>query len=314
MQLRDLRRLEYLFTPQEEPAIFVRRHAVIISLDPLRVVVMADRLILIVPDGADTLIQLLSNQMHSYIASGDSKASTVPFETRAYEAIFGTVIEIQKLHLSDLDSRIKKVSSLLRKYSIVPVEVQEKVQHFKQRVSEMIERARAHKRILEELLDEDDLLSLMALSLLKTKPHLYNMPLENEILATREEAESMLESYLMDYNSIQSKLTLLRSQLQGAEALVSLRLDTSRNELLITNTVVSVVSCTFAIGGYVGALFGMNLTNGFEDDPTSTFWTVSITTTILVVFATIFTILYLKFSEILPSRFNKLSRIQIRDL
>lgn len=36
---------------------------------------------------------------------------------------------------------------------------------------------------------------------------------------------------------------------------VSLRLDTSRNELLITNTVVSVVSCTFAVGGYIGALF-----------------------------------------------------------
>ena len=32
--------------------------------------------------------------------------------------------------------------------------------------------------------------------------------------------QSLLESYLMDYNSMQSKLTLLRSQLHGAEALV----------------------------------------------------------------------------------------------
>jgi hypothetical protein len=151
----------------------VRRHAVIISLDPLRVVVMADRLILLVPDGADTLIQLLSNQLQVYATKDDKTASTIPFEVQAYEAVFGTVIEIQKLHLSELSARIKKVSTILRKYSIVPVEVQEKVQSFKQRVSEMIERARAHKRILEELLEEDGSLSLMSLSLLKEKPQLY---------------------------------------------------------------------------------------------------------------------------------------------
>lgn len=311
MQLRDLRRLEYLFTPQEEPAVFVRRHAVIISLDPLRVVVMADRLILLVPDGADVLIQLLSNQMLSYM---NDTATNMPFEMQAYEAVFGTVIEIQKLHLSELDSRIKKVSKILRKYSIVPVEVQEKVQQFKQRVSEMIERARGHKHVMEEVL-EDDELALMALSLLKEKPQLYNVPLQSDILNKREEGESLLESYLMDYNSIQSKLTLLKSQLHGAESLVSLRLDTSRNELLITNTVVSLVSCTFAVGGYVGALFGMNLRNGFEGDTNSgTFWTVAATTTFLVIIATVGTIVYLKYTEILPSRFNILSQREIKNL
>lgn len=40
---RDLRRLEYTFNPLGEPTLFVRRHAVLLSLDPLRVVVMADR-------------------------------------------------------------------------------------------------------------------------------------------------------------------------------------------------------------------------------------------------------------------------------
>ena len=198
--------MEYLFTPQEEPAIFVRRHAVIISLDPLRVVVMADRLILFVPDGADVLIQLLSNQMQSYM---NDVGTELPFEMQAYEAIFGTVIEIQKLQLSDLDARIKKVSKILRKYSIVPVEIQEKVQQFKQRVSEMIERAKAHKHILEELLEADDELALLALSLLKEKPQLYrydsmkglpaynycllyfanSIPLSQEILRKHEEGE-----------------------------------------------------------------------------------------------------------------------------
>lgn len=42
---------------------------------------------------------------------------------------------------------------------------------------------------------------------------------------------------------------------------LSLRLDTSRNELLITNTVLAVLACCFGLGAYVTGIFGMNLDN-----------------------------------------------------
>jgi hypothetical protein len=58
----------------------------------------------------------------------------------------------------------------------------------------------------------------------------------------------------------------------------------------------------------------MNLKNGFENDAESTFWTVTFVTTLLVVLATIVTILYLKYAEILPSRFNYLSQMEIKEL
>jgi hypothetical protein len=58
----------------------------------------------------------------------------------------------------------------------------------------------------------------------------------------------------------------------------------------------------------------MNLRNGFENDPSDTFWTVTIVTTMLVVLSTIGTILYLKHAEILPSRFNYLSENEIKHL
>ena len=61
---RDLRRLEYQFNPLGEPSILVRRHAVLISLDPIRVIIMADRLIMIIPDGADSLLQVLDRHLN----------------------------------------------------------------------------------------------------------------------------------------------------------------------------------------------------------------------------------------------------------
>jgi Mg2+ and Co2+ transporter CorA len=42
---------------------------------------------------------------------------------------------------------------------------------------------------------------------------------------------------------------------------LSLRLDTSRNELLITNTILAVLACCFGLGAYVTGIFGMNLDN-----------------------------------------------------
>jgi hypothetical protein len=64
IQFHDLRHLENQFHTHEEPTVIVRRHAVLISLNPLRAIVTADRLILIVPDGADSLLYMLHDYMH----------------------------------------------------------------------------------------------------------------------------------------------------------------------------------------------------------------------------------------------------------
>jgi hypothetical protein len=65
---------------------------------------------------------------------------------------------------------------------------------------------------------------------------------------------------------------------------------------------------------FASLIKGMNLKNGFEDDTTGIFWTVTFTTTALVVLSTVLTILYLKYAEILPSRFNYLSQIEVSEL
>jgi hypothetical protein len=63
LRLRDLRRLDYQFNPNEEKSVLSRKNAVLFDMDPIRAVVMATRLILIVPDGADSLISILDKYM-----------------------------------------------------------------------------------------------------------------------------------------------------------------------------------------------------------------------------------------------------------
>ena len=42
-----------------------------------------------------------------------------------------------------------------------------------------------------------------------------------------------------------------------------LRLDTSRNELLVANTAIAVLGCCIGLGAYVSGIFGMNLDNTY---------------------------------------------------
>ena len=48
VQLKDIRRIEYVFNCAPQPLVFVRRHCVIISFTPIRIIILADRLLLFI--------------------------------------------------------------------------------------------------------------------------------------------------------------------------------------------------------------------------------------------------------------------------
>lgn len=163
--------------------MFVRRHAVIISMDPLRAVVMSDRMLLLVPEGADTLIDLVNKQFQQWIGDDNESvensigddifAENIPFEARAYEAVFGTSIEIQRLEYQKLSQRIAKLQTRLKNTSIIPVKVNENMRQLKDAVTRRMERIKECMDVIDEILEEDQDMALMNLTLLKKKPHLY---------------------------------------------------------------------------------------------------------------------------------------------
>jgi hypothetical protein len=84
---------------------------------------------------------------------------------------------------------------------------------------------------------------------------------------------------------------------------VSLRLDTSRNELLIANTALAILSCAIAFGAYLTGVFGMNLDNVTYIQPVKNSFAI-ITAGTFVVMIAVFLVIYgyLRTTGILPGK------------
>ncbi len=67
-------------------------------------------------------------------------------------------------------------------------------------------------------------MALLNLTRLKSEPSLYLAPFSDELLATHEEIECMLETILLDLNNLESQLSSMQVQIESAEDLISLRL------------------------------------------------------------------------------------------
>ena len=60
---RDMRRLVTPFSGSNEPEFIVRRHVLLLNFDPLRAIVLRDRLLVLVPDGADQILETLAKRI-----------------------------------------------------------------------------------------------------------------------------------------------------------------------------------------------------------------------------------------------------------
>ena len=185
IQYYDLRYLENQFNAHESPMVLVRKHAIIISLSPLRAIVTADRIVLSVPDGADALLYMLHEHMHEIVEDTEGildDSGFLPPEIRAYKALFLTIIAI---HQQEYNTICKKVDKALKKFGSVnkiTSEIREIIRVLKNTVEAQEIKVKDYQRLLKDLLRNQDDLALMNLSLLKARPYLYKKPLSLEIL------------------------------------------------------------------------------------------------------------------------------------
>jgi hypothetical protein len=66
----------------------------------------------------------------------------------------------------------------------------------------MTSKVNAYCKEINDLIEDDEGLALMNLTILKSSPKLYQSPLQPDIMVAHEEVEELLEAYLMDFNSI----------------------------------------------------------------------------------------------------------------
>mmetsp|Transcript_12936 Transcript_12936/g.36456 ORF Transcript_12936/g.36456 Transcript_12936/m.36456 type:complete len:664 (+) Transcript_12936:183-2174(+) len=60
---RDMRRLVTPFSASNEPELIVRRHVMVFNFDPLRAIITRDRLLVLVPTGADSILKKLEERI-----------------------------------------------------------------------------------------------------------------------------------------------------------------------------------------------------------------------------------------------------------
>ena len=271
----DLRYLENQFNAHEEPMILVRKHAVVMSLSPLRAIVTADRIILSVPDGADSLLYMLHEHMHEIVEDtlgvlDDS--GVLPPEIRAYKALFLTIIAIHQQEYSSICKKVDKALKRFRSTNKITLEIRESIRVLKNTVEAQEIKVKAYQHLLKDLLNNSDDLALMNLSQLKENPKLYKKPLVPEILRCKEEVAEHLESSLLDYNTLETKLEFLRVQIENTNRLIFARLNTFQNDLLIVQVVLDCIMVALAVGTLIGAEFGMHLMSGLETVDVYAFW------------------------------------------
>jgi len=293
IQYHDLRHLEHQFHRHEEPNILIRRHGILMSLNPLRLVFMHDKIIFIVPDGADQLLYLLHEHLNSIaedeFSFGDD--ASVSFELRSYRAIFATVLSLHIHSFNILQESTNQVVQIFKGRTSVSLSNQEVVRELKNSNASLMVKMEAYCRLFGEIKERDEDLALMNLTLLKNKPHLYQKPLADEILAERDEFMNLCESYANDYTTLRSKLEYLRLKIQYIEEAMQFRLDSSRNQLLIIEMNLEILMVTIAIGTYITSLFGMNLDSGLEDTDT-TFWIIVVISSMIILCTTIFLFMF----------------------
>jgi len=190
-----------------------------------------------------------------------------PFEAIAYEALLASALAVHTHNFSKCKTASGKILHYLEEHVLLPLDVQEKMRLLKNDLSSHMQVFSRCKQVLELVLDDIPDMAMMNLSYLRRKPRMYETPLSEDLLRKHEHSEILLELHMMDYCSMETKSEQLRNQLTNAEDSVLLRLDTSRNQLLVADTVLSICTLGFGIGSFIGSIFGMNLHNKVEDGP-----------------------------------------------
>eukprot|EP01038_Epipyxis_sp_PR26KG_P011062 gene11062-14848_t len=239
VRLRDLRRLNFKFNPKQTHAVLIRRHATLLVLDPIRAIIMSSRILIICPENNQIITQELldilaehvkdwahNNAHHShtthYSDSNDHNTDTnQPFEFHAYEALLTTIktLDAQESRKLDKTTRLL-ITTFNHKYknsSVLPYEIQEKLREAKIQLSTLQTKINDRRMTLEKMIEDEEEMSLMNLTFLRNKPYLYKLPLEQEILGLSDDIEDMLQSYLIDYNTLNSDINLTIDNIHSIE-------------------------------------------------------------------------------------------------
>ncbi|KDO18205.1 hypothetical protein SPRG_15385 [Saprolegnia parasitica CBS 223.65] len=261
IHMRDIRKLDNAFAIAVEPSFTMRRQAILLNADPLRVVILRDACLVFLPDGADSLVSLLKTNFQEHV-----NADAMAFEFAALEAVLATICKLVSSAAAKIAPQATAVVDKMLKHGLITTEL-EALRYIKNSLHELEAQVNGIRRALMELLETDEDVHMLYLTKLHASPGMDVMSFDAE------DAESLLEVYLQDIYGTQSRIALLLSNIQTTESMVMLKLDTKRNYLLTVDLTLTLCTTLMAIPTFIVGSFGMNLSSSIEEDDYY-FWSI----------------------------------------
>ncbi|KAJ7532014.1 hypothetical protein O6H91_14G068800 [Diphasiastrum complanatum] len=136
---------------------------------------------------------------------------------------------------------------------------------------------------MEQVLDSDDMLQALCLERpTKSSWMEINSSMDSGLhqqSTLRQAAGDMLFSYLREVDDAGGVLEEMRKNMDAAQEVWELGLDTTRNRIMRSNLYISITTLSFSAATLPASYFGMNLTNGLEDHHKMFYYVASATST-----------------------------------
>jgi hypothetical protein len=103
---RDMRRLVTPFSASNEPELIVRRHVMVFNFDPLRAIITQDRLLVLVPNGGDSILLNLEERIVGSCLEYDDHYNEESGNVGCDDEEDGSLLYEESLHLNDLENGV----------------------------------------------------------------------------------------------------------------------------------------------------------------------------------------------------------------
>ncbi|ETV87149.1 hypothetical protein H257_02133 [Aphanomyces astaci] len=282
VHMRDLRKLDNMFSTSNEPSITVRQQAILVNCDPVRAVITRDCCLVFLPDGADSLVYHLKTNMQQHLAEATA------FEFAAVEAILATICRLFSAECDRIVPKGRLALDKMTKDDSMLSEL-ENLRSIKNEMSALESRVGGMRRLLMAFLENEEDLHMMYLTKLYHEPALVH----DLFSFDTEDAESFLEVYLQEIYGTQTRVALMANNILNTESIVMLKLDSKRNFLLSVDLSLTLMGTVLALPTFIVGGFGMNL-NSTVQETAYLFWIIFGLCIALIVVGFVYAQQYLK--------------------
>lgn len=262
LRLRDLRSLTLDNTDDSDrllsnnfvgtlyTTMLVRPTAIIFHLESIQAVVKRDRVFFF-----NTHSPLMKTVMSNFPVRMKTTLGSNPFELRVVEALLVEWLDHLDREFKAIEPELEDLLESLLDRQDPPMF--QRLHDLSNDLSEFEDRVARTRHVLTDLLNSNEDMAGMFL----TRNNLHVITQEHD------EAEMLLENFLIATAQLDARTSLLKRQILATENYIKIHFDGQRNRLMRMNLIVSFGTLAIGTGAFGAGIFGMNLLHGLESNP-----------------------------------------------